>query len=146
MKIKINKSWKSADVGDLVSALARKYGTLQSLQQKVSISKCTSPEQMGDFVMWKNLSQGAEFQDIIVISDPEIFETLSPKRVELLEYLMNNEVGSIRQLATSLKRNYKNIYDDLVALSKYGLVDLTPAGRALKPTAPASRIEIAFEQ
>jgi hypothetical protein len=145
MKIRISKRWRTGDIEDLLASFARKYGTLQSLQQKVSISKCNSPEQMGDFVMWKNLSLGAEFQDLLIINDTEIFETLSPKRVEMLEYLMNNEVKSIRHLSTSLKRNYKNVYDDLLALSKYGLVDLTPSGRSLKPAAAASRIEISFD-
>ncbi len=145
MKIRISKRWKPGDISDLVTSFGRKYGTLQSLQQKVSISKCDSPEQMSDFIVWKHLSQGAEFQDIIIISDTEIFETLSPKRVEMLEYLMSNDVTSIRHLSTSLKRNYKNVYDDLVALSKYGLVDLTPSGRSLKPAAAASRIEISFD-
>jgi len=145
MKIRISKRWKPADIADMTQAWAKKYGTLQSLQQKVLISKCTSPEMMGDFVMWKNLSQGAEFQDVIIINDADIFDTLSPKRAEILEYLMSNDVNSIRHLSNSLKRNYKNVYDDLLALSKYGLVDLTAAGRSLKPSAAASRIEISFE-
>ena len=145
MKIKISKRWKPADIEGMLQAWAGKYSTLQSLQQKVLISKCTSPELMADFVMWKNLSQGAEFHDVIIISDTDIFDTLSPKRAEILEYLMNNDVKSIRHLSNSLKRNYKNVYDDLIALSKYGLVDLAADGRALKPSAAASRIEISFE-
>jgi predicted transcriptional regulator len=44
-----------------------------------------------------------------------------------------------------LHRNYKNVYDDMTALSKYGLVDLSPSGRALRPSAAASRIEISFD-
>jgi len=95
--------------------------------------------------MWKNLSQGAEFEDIIIVRDSDIFETLSPRRVELLEFLMNNEVRSIRTLSEALHRNYKNVYDDMIALSKYGLVDLSPSGRALRPSAAASRIEITFD-
>ena len=145
MRIRITKRWKPAEVEGMITAWERKYGSINSLLQKVQISKCTSPGQMGDYVMWKNLSQGAEFQDIIVVKDPDIFETLSPRRVEMLEYLMNNDAKSIRHLAASLRRNYKNVYDDLIALSKYGLVDLTTSGRSLKPSAAASRIEVSFE-
>ncbi|MBA3044901.1 MAG: hypothetical protein KKH41_07965 [Candidatus Thermoplasmatota archaeon] len=145
MKIKIVKKWKTRDIGDMLAAFDKKYGTMNSLQQKVLISKCTSPELMNDYVLWKNLSQGAEFQDIIIVKDPDIFDTLSPKRVEMLEFLMNNEVKSIRHLSTSLRRNYKNVYDDLNALSKYGLVDLTASGRALRPSAAASRIEVSID-
>ena len=145
MKIKIFKRWRIRDIEGLISAWERKYGNLLSLQQKTQISKCASPEQMGDFVMWKNLSQGAEFSDIIIINDPDVFETLTPRRAELLEFLMNNEVKSIRHLSTLLHRNYKNVYDDLLALSKYELVDLTASGRALKPAAAASRIEVSLD-
>ncbi|MFO7619030.1 MAG: hypothetical protein R6W91_05185 [Thermoplasmata archaeon] len=145
MKVKIVKRWKPSEIEGMALAWEKKYGTLLSLQQKVLISKCTSPEQMGDYIMWKHLSQGAEFQDIIIVKDPDIFETLSPKRVEILEHLMGNEAKSIRHLANALHRNYKNVYDDLIALSKYGLVDLSPSGRSLKPSAAASRIEISLD-
>lgn len=97
---------------------------------------------MSDYVLWQNLSQGAEFQDIIIMKDPDIFDTLSPKRMELLEYIFQNDVQSIRTLATALHRNYKNVYDDLKALSKYELIDLTEQGRCLKPSAAATKIEI----
>ena len=101
MKIRIVKRWKPSDLGGMFAAWEKRYGSLNSLQQKVLISKCTSPEMMTDLVMWRNLSQGAEFTDVLVISDPDIFETLSPKRVEILEYLMNNEAKSIRHLAAA---------------------------------------------
>ena len=145
MKVKIVKRWRPDDIRDMVSAFERKYGSINSLHQKILISKCASPGLMSDFMMWKNLSQGAEFEDIIIVRDSDIFETLSPRRVELLEFLMNNEVRSIRTLSEALHRNYKNVYDDMIALSKYGLVDLSPSGRALRPSAAASRIEITFD-
>lgn len=145
MKIKVVKRRKPSDIEDMFKSWEKKYGSLVSLHQKVLISKCTSPEQMGDYVMWKNLSQGAEFQDIIIMKGSDIFEVLSPKRMEILEYLMTNEVSSIKKLANALHRNYKNVYDDLKALSKYELLDLTEHGRALKPSAAACKIEIALD-
>jgi hypothetical protein len=145
MKIKVVKRRKPSDIEDLLRAWEKKYGSLVSLHQKVLISKCTSPEQMSDYVMWKNLSQGAEFQDIIIMKDPDIFEVLSPKRMEMLEFLMANEVNSIKTLAGALHRNYKNVYDDLKAMSKYDLVDLTERGRSLKPSAAACKIEITLD-
>ncbi|MDO9536835.1 MAG: hypothetical protein Q7J68_00765 [Thermoplasmata archaeon] len=145
MKIQIVKKRKPADIEDMLKVWEKKYGSLTSLHQKVLISKCTSPGMMDDYVMWKNLADGAEFHDIIILRDSEIFDALSPRRVELLEYLMNNNPKSIRTLATALHRDYKNVYDDLNALSKYELIDLIPQGRALKPAAAAARIEITFE-
>jgi hypothetical protein len=145
MKIKVVKRRKPSDIEDLLRSWERKYGSLVSLHQKILISKCTSPEQMSDYVMWKNLSQGAEFQDIIIMRDPDVFEIMSPKRMEMLEYLIANEVNSIRALAGALHRNYKNVYDDLKAMSKYELIDLVERGRSLKPSAAACKIEIILE-
>ncbi len=145
MKIRILKRRKPADIEHMMAAFAKRYGSINSLQQRVQISKCSSPEQMVDYIVWKNIAQGAEFQDIVVVKDPEIFDALTPKRMELLEYLMNNEVRSIRTLSAALHRNYKNTYDDLRALSRYGLLDLDPVGRSVRPTASASRIEVVFD-
>ncbi len=145
MKIKIFKRRKPTDIEYMLASLAKKYGSMNSLQQRVQISKCESPEQMADYIIWRNLSQGAEFQDTVVVRDSDIFEVMTPKRMELLEHLMKNDVASIRALAAALHRNYKNTYDDLRALSRYDLVDLDPHGRSLRPAAPARSIEIVID-
>ena len=144
MKVKIIKKRKRSDIQDMIKDLEKKYGKISSLNQKVLISKCTLPERMNDYVLWKYLSQGADFQDIVVVEDPDVFEVLSPRRVELLEYLINNEVGSIKKLADNLHRNYKNVYDDLHALAKYDLVELREIGRSLKPCSIVSNLEVIF--
>jgi len=145
MKIKIFKRRKPTDIEYMLASLAKKYGSLNSLQQRVQISKCESPEQMADYIIWRNLSQGAEFQDTVVVRDSDIFEVMTPKRMELLEHLMKNDAASIRTLAAALHRNYKNTYDDLRALSRYDLVDLDPHGRSLRPAASARSIEIVLD-
>ena len=145
MKVKIIKRRNKSDIQDMIKKWEKEYGTLSSLNQKVLISKCTSPEQMSVFVLWKYLSQGADFQDNIEVEDTGVFEVLSPRRAELLEYLMNNDIPSIKNLADSLRRNYKNVYDDLQALAKYDLVELTESGRSLKPCSVVTNIEINFE-
>ncbi|MCK5024551.1 MAG: hypothetical protein KAR56_02930, partial [Thermoplasmata archaeon] len=119
MKVRIIKKRKKTDIQDMIKKWEKKYGSLASLNQKVLISKCTSPERMSEYVLWKYLSQGAGFQDNIIVEDADVFEVLSPRRAELLEYLMNNEIPSIKKLADNLQRNYKNVYDDLQALAKY---------------------------
>lgn len=144
MKIKIIKKRKKSDIRDMIIDWERKHGSLTSLNQKVLISKCASPERMGDFVLWKYLSQGAEFHDIIVVEDPDVFEVLSPRRAELLEYLMSNEPTSIKKLADNLHRNYKNVYDDLQALAKFDLIELRQEGRSLKPHSVITNLEVIF--
>lgn len=146
MKVRIIKKRKKSDIRDMMADWEQKYGKLSSLNQKVLISKCSSPERMADFVLWKYLSQGAELQDIIVVEDPDVFEVLSPRRAELLEFLMDNDVASIKKLADKLGRNYKNVYDDLQSLAKYDLVELRGAGRSLKPFSVVTKLEVIFNE
>jgi len=144
MKVNIIKKRKKSDIQNLIKDWEKTYGSITSLNQKVLISKCSSPERMSDYVLWKYLSQGAEFEDNITVEDVNVFEVLSPRRVELLEYLMNHEIASMRKLADNLHRNYKNVYDDLQALSKYGLVELRESGRSLKPCSIITNLEVIF--
>jgi predicted transcriptional regulator len=59
---------------------------------------------------------------------------LTPKRIELLYKLAVLRVESINDLAQKLRRNVKNVYQDLQALSKFGFVKMDKRkGRALIP-------------
>lgn len=52
-----------------------------------------------------------------------LFSALSPKRWELLKLLRKHGPLSIKKLAAELKRDYKNVYDDVKHLSKLDLID-----------------------
>jgi hypothetical protein len=68
---------------------------------------------------------------------------LTPKRIELLCQLAFLRVESINDLAQKVRRNVKNVYDDLKILSQFGFVRLNKRkGRALIPETPVK--EIAF--
>jgi hypothetical protein len=65
---------------------------------------------------------------------PEQAALLTPKRIELLYKLANLRVDSINGLAQKVKRNVKNVYEDLKVLNKLGFVKLNKRkGRALIP-------------
>lgn len=49
--------------------------------------------------------------------------TLSPKRLELLRDVRRHGPGSIKSVATRLKRDYKNVYSDVQVLLKAGLLE-----------------------
>ncbi len=51
-----------------------------------------------------------------------LFSALSPKRWELLKFLRKHGPMSIKKLAAELKRDYKNVYDDVKHLSKLDLI------------------------
>jgi len=65
---------------------------------------------------------------------PEQIALLTPKRIELLYQLAVLRVESINDLAQKVRRNVKNVYQDLKVLSKFGFVKLSKRmGRALIP-------------
>jgi len=66
--------------------------------------------------------------------EPEEGALLTPKRIELLYQLASLRVESINDLAQKVKRNVKNVYEDLQVLSNLGFVILNKQkGRALVP-------------
>jgi len=65
---------------------------------------------------------------------PEQAALLTPKRIELLYKLAVLRVESINDLAQKVRRNVKNVYQDLQALSKFGFVRLNKRrGRNIVP-------------
>lgn len=58
---------------------------------------------------------------------------LTPRRLELLKVLRQQGPLSIRALATSVDRNYKNVHADTRALETAGLLERTEEGTLLAP-------------
>lgn len=52
-----------------------------------------------------------------------LVRTLTPKRLELIRY-----VRKVTDLAHGLKRDYRNVHNDVTALSEAGLLEKTEAG------------------
>jgi len=65
---------------------------------------------------------------------PEQVASLTPRRIELLFQIAALRVESINDLAQKVRRNVKNVYQDLQVLSKLGFIKLNKRkGRALTP-------------
>ncbi len=65
---------------------------------------------------------------------PEQAALLTSKRIELLYKLAALRVESINDLAKKVRRNVKNVYQDLQALNKFGFVRLNKRkGRTIVP-------------
>jgi hypothetical protein len=70
----------------------------------------------------------------IIDFKPEQAALLTPKRIELLYQLAVLRVDSINDLATKVRRNIKNVYQDLQVLRKFGFVKINKRkGRILIP-------------
>ncbi len=49
---------------------------------------------------------------------------LTPKRLELIRLVRKRRPSSINELAVLARRDFKRVYEDIMSLSKAGLVDL----------------------
>ena len=68
------------------------------------------------------------FQDLGVL-----IQTLTPRRLELLRRLHDDGPESVRSLAKKLSRDYKNVYNDVQALERIGLIMRTADKRLSAP-------------
>ena len=147
MRIEISKHYTPEDVQGELSKLSSMYGSLEGLAHKVSIGKCGSPEIVDDFVIWQALAaQGADVSWKVVFEGAEAVAKVTPKRLELLELVKRSRIASLKELAAAAKRDYKNVYDDAMALEECGLLVLEANGRRLRPALAADEMKITFER
>ena len=143
MHTEILKSYSSEQIKAEKSRLERKYNSIENLHQKFAVNKCRNPEYVDDYMVWKALNEeNARLTEKIVLKTLEIYEMVSPKRMEILDYLSSHTTKSIKTLAGELKRNYKNVYDDIKALEKYDLVELMDDGRNKRPITKIDSITV----
>ena len=88
---------------------------------------------------WKQAEAGeAVSQTHITFLDVQtMFETLSPRRLDLLRHVRQHGAGNVRELAQTLGRDYKNVHQDVATLQSAGL--LVRDGRKL--TAPWDELQ-----
>ncbi len=80
---------------------------------------------------WKSAKGGG---DVLTFESPAaLFRALTPKRWELIERLQSLGPSSVRGLARALERDVKRVHQDVVALTKLGLITRVEDGRVRVP-------------
>ncbi|MGB9636346.1 MAG: hypothetical protein ACPL1Y_03750 [Thermoplasmata archaeon] len=146
MQIEIRKEYTRNELEKLIKDFAEKHETIEKLQQSILVAKCTKPFAVDDYFIWDAINRGAKFTESTYITYPDVFNILTPRRVELLEYLHNKLPMSILQIARELNRNYKNVYDDISALEEAELIITKKRGRNVYITSVVSSIVITFQK
>ena len=108
MRIELFSDYDSEDIEVLKDNYCKKYGTIDLLRQKIMTEKCSVPLLSDEYLVWSSLNANATLRDSIVFFEAEIIDALTQKRVELLEFILSNNIDSITELSKGLKRNYKN--------------------------------------
>ena len=76
---------------------------------------------------WHRAERGETFREhhIAFESWDALARVMTIRRMELLRYVRQHDVGSIRSLAKALGRDYSNVHADVQALTAAGLLDAT---------------------
>ncbi len=143
MQTEILKSYSNEQIEAEKRRLERKYGSFENLHQKFQVIRCGNPEYVDDYMVWKALSEEeASIKEKIVLKTLDIYQMMSPKRMEIIDYLSSHSSKSIKTLAIELKRDYKNVYDDVKALERFGLVEFIIEGKNKRPITKIELISV----
>lgn len=143
MQTEIMKIYTKQQINAELKGLKAKYQSIDNLHQKVQIEKCSNPDLVDDYMIWKALAEEeVDISEKIVLKTLDIYSMMSPKRMEILDYLTAHSTNSIKLLAHELKRNYKNVYDDIKAMEEFGLIELINDGRNKRPVTKIDAIKM----
>jgi len=143
MLIRIIRNLTPEEVEEKIKSFEREFGMRFEKFEELFLKNRLSSKFSKAFFEWAELvdsfkgylEEGTLDYTVEEVKDlkPEQVAVLTPKRIELLHYLAVSRVDSINDLAKKLRRNIKNVYNDLQALRRIGFVKLNKRGRAVIP-------------
>ena len=142
MDWKVVKSIPLTQVQTRIGILTEKYGSLSLMHEEFSKGRMP-PGVFDEYIEWTSMDHAVrayqEGEDFEYLAEEEMllgskqYEKLTPRRLELLDYLGKGLYRSINELAEIVGRNVKNVYNDLMILEGLGFIALTREGRRLVP-------------
>lgn len=116
-----------------------------SKKEKLEVLEKSKTKVKYKIVKLKTLPDIASNSFMEMDMDDTLFSLFTPKRVQLMSELIKNKPSSIRDLALTLHRDIKNVFDDLMLLNEADIVELTKEGRRSVPTIKKKTLLIKLE-
>jgi hypothetical protein len=144
MLIRIIRNLTSEEIEEKIKKFEEEFGMSFEKFEELFLGQKLSTKNARVYFEWAELvdsykgymEEGTLDYSVEEIKDFRLEQAalLTPKRIELLYKLAALRVESINDLAKKVKRNVKNVYQDLQVLSKFGFVKMDKRkGRALIP-------------
>ena len=145
MQLRIMRRIPLQEVNNRVTELEEKYNeVLEDIPELFAESRINA-EWIGMTHALRAYSEGEDFdyfkEEVIELNRDSISQ-LTPRRMELLDFLSENRVGSINELANRINRDIKNVYNDVKALEELQFISLTREGRRFIPELLAQEITL----
>jgi len=131
-----------------IEAMIKKKGFFMKTKKVMLIVEPSKNALNRAFSVLKKPATVKKYAGYEMISFPD-FETLgrviTGARLELLTAIRENKPGSIQELARIVKRDFKNVYNDVKLLAQFGLINLVEdcPRRSASPIAKFSEIVLA---
>ena len=143
MRLRLQKRKTLFEVYERVRILEEQYsGSIEDIPDNFAEGRMGHKE-FEDYAEWLGMfhalrayGEGEDFDyyaEEIIELDWKKTRQLSPRRMQLLNYLSENHVESINKLSKDIGRDVKNIYNDLKILEHLGFLRLVKEGRRLSP-------------
>jgi len=143
MRLRLQKRKTLFEVYERVRVLEEQYsGQIEDIPDNFAEGRMGQKE-FEDYAEWLGMfhalrayGEGEDFDyyaEEIIELDWKKTRQLSPRRMQLLNFLSENNVDSINKLSKDIGRDVKNIYNDLKILERLGFLRLVKEGRRLSP-------------
>lgn len=87
---------------------------------------------------------GTSGRGLSLPDEEALARVFSAQNLQLIRAIAQHEPSSMRQLASIVDRDIKNVSQNLNELEGLGLVDLVDEGRAKRPVVPYDEIEVTY--
>ena len=140
-----------AEVQGRLREYEERHGSLSRLHEMFTKGRMP-PGLFDDYVEWTSMShavrayqEGEDFEYLAEVDlnlSPEDYARLTAKRLMLLDHLIEGHASSINELAETVGRDVKNVYNDLKILEELGFIALNKEGRSIAPELIVHEINI----
>jgi predicted transcriptional regulator len=152
MRWRVVKRVPINEVMNRLSTIEKKYGDNLVKLQEDFLKGRLDRERFDDYVEWSGmnhaLNAAREGEDFEYYAEEEIemsifkINNLTLKKLEICDYIADQHVTSINELAKSLNRNVKNVYNDLKFLESIGFINFVKAGKRNIPELVVQEVTI----
>ncbi len=141
MLLYLKRSYRKEDLAILKRMIRKKYGRIEKIKKIMQVKKCSFPEIGEAYLFYLGIEDGMVEEEVF-IEDKKVLNALTAKRFEIIEFLNKIPPLSIKDLANRLGRDYKNVYDDVSALSKFFVLNSLKTGKEIVPLGVVEHFEI----